>query len=146
MEIETICSNCGDIIKAQDSMIGLTMDCPMCGNTFEIQPRRKKHYNNPAIPTKTKNNNGIFGIGLGGVLVVLLVLGSISNCVEGYRSSKQQIDFNWRTDSNINISRFLVKEKIKGKAIYEWREYDYYYEVRYKANPEDAWKYIKAYK
>jgi len=49
MEIETICSNCGDTLIAEDSMIGLTMDCPMCGNSFEVQPRRKKQ---PVIPKK----------------------------------------------------------------------------------------------
>lgn len=38
MNMDTLCTSCGDVVRSEKSMIGLTMDCPYCGNAFEVSP------------------------------------------------------------------------------------------------------------
>ena len=114
----------------------MALKCPSCGHPNELRQR-----------DETQGYlvlGGVFALFIVIVFVVINLKESSSDLRNN--SAPTQIEPQWQSSHNLEISRDLVRRKIKNVGYYEWKEYTTYYNVRHRSKTSDSWQYTKIYK
>ena len=111
----------------------MALKCPSCGHPNELRQR-----------DETQGYlvlGGVFALFIVIVFVVINIKESSSDLRNN--SAPTQVEPQWQSSQNLEISRDLVRRKIKNVGYYQWRHKlsQDFYEVRHRSSTSDAWEY-----